>query len=212
MKKAALLGFTSLLLASSLTAGGPSKSEQITTTPTSGKTYNLSYAEGMEQIAALNKTAYDEDAWIFDGSVWHDVGFPASPGRVSIDTDVMEETIKKSKDVVLYFVHNHPPSPCGKISPPSDMDIYHLGGYRDIEAKYDKTLIGCVVDTKGTWFYYGLHDVDRKLFNSDKYVELVEDFQVCVYSNKTATESSYESLKEGAREMGVYLDFLPNSK
>lgn len=177
MKKGVLIGLTTLLLASSLTAGESKNSEQITITPTSGKIYQLSYEEGMKQIATINSAEKNEleDCWLFDDSGWHDIGrHHSSPvqGSVEVDWELYEKIIIETPSDTLYLVHNHPPKTeahlrlveanrhlClfqnlpSEYGPPSPGDLMSGEKAHEIAVRSNKKVIFQAVASEGIWGY-----------------------------------------------------------
>ncbi len=210
MMKKALLSLSIPFLAQGTLAQMPEKEEVISEKPGVHSIYHKDLAAGLHDIMLAASKDRKEDAWLFNGRAWYDVGFISDGCGVFISqvklNYVLENTLQE-KDALL--VHDHvtnvdSPAYGFELSymPPSPSDLYSL--HDRLEAGLYHLKEG-VVDPSGLWLYDIEDDVSYE--DIELYRKHIKGFLLAQGSDSFDFKKEYELLRDSSELLGIEIYF-----
>jgi hypothetical protein len=132
----------------------------IDVVPGLGTEYQLSLAEGEQEIGHLSQRAAKEDAWAYldRAGVWKDIGLHEATADVEIDLEglrpLFTSSVTRGGTIYVYHIHPSAALPAGRVYPPSFGDIYaHARLKRALRQRDGLSLTSRVLDGTGIWEY-----------------------------------------------------------
>jgi hypothetical protein len=135
-----------------------------------GFRYQLSQVAGEEQLAVISKTARAEDAWLYIGDAWVDIGYEEKPNSVLLDLRVVADAMNgrdPSQPLAFYHIHPFCQDPCN-IEPPSLQDIHSLALMKEAcGGQVGASMVGVIFDGRGKWTFDITVALERRILHDE---------------------------------------------
>ena len=145
----------------------------------SGFRYELSQSAGEEHLSLLARTASTEDAWLFVGGTWTDIGYREQPKAVSVDSQAVAAACREKAAGVTrvaltpkarpVFYHLHPFHDDPRfVDPPSLQDIHALALLKEQCREIDgEEMVGVIFDGRGKWIFDITPDLESRILHDE---------------------------------------------
>jgi hypothetical protein len=194
-----------------------------------GLRYRLSQGAGEEQLTVISRTAAVEDAWLFFGDTWIDVGYQEEPKDVLVDMQLAAAAVHERDPAgPLAFYHLHPFHQDPRIiEPPSWQDVHSLAL---MKSRCGPEMIGIIFDGRGKWTFDITGDLEHRLLTDglspgdyaashgygDRQASAARfdrEYPLIVWNvnlfDDAAREKRIRDFISGARQLGVIVTYAP---